>query len=108
MSDCGSFGGSAGDQLGEVGDQVIAAATLELAWQVGGPVGAEDFERVGEDRVGRLVAKGVEQRGGYIVQVLLDCGSGEVVEDEAFGTDCGALYRLFCVTCDEEECGSRS
>ena len=46
-------GGSTGDELGEVGDEIVAAALEEFGGEVGGPVGSVGFERVGEDGVGR-------------------------------------------------------
>jgi hypothetical protein len=55
---CG--GGAAGDEFGEVGDEVVAAAFEELFWEFGGPVGAVGFEGVGEDGVGGCGAEGFD------------------------------------------------
>ena len=49
------------DQFGQVRDQVIPAALLEHLRQRGRPVGAEGFQRVGEDGIGRSGAEGLEQ-----------------------------------------------
>ena len=50
-------GGSSGDEFGQVGDEIVAAALEELGREVGGPVGAVGFERVGEDGVGGVSPK---------------------------------------------------
>ena len=73
------FGGASGGQFGEVGDEVVASTLLEFGWEVGGPVGAVDFERVGEDGVGGLIAEGFEERGGYVGEVFVDGCAGKVV-----------------------------
>ena len=54
-------GGATGDEFGEVGDEIVAAALEEFGGEGGGPVGAVGFERVGEDGVGRGVAEGFEE-----------------------------------------------
>ena len=57
-------GGSAasGGQLRQVRDQVVTAPLLELGGQVGGPVRAIGFQRVGEDGVGRRGPERADQR----------------------------------------------
>src|SRR5580698_5760485 len=84
-------------------DEVVAAAFLELGGEVGSPVRTIDFEGVGEDGVGGLAAEGSQEWGGYIIQMFVDRGAGEVVENEAFSSYCWAFNDLFCVACDEEE-----
>ena len=88
-----------------MGDEVVAAALEEFGGEVGGPVGAVDFERVGEDGVRGLVAEGVEEGCGDVGYVGVDCGAGEVVEDEAFGAVGGAFDGLVGVAGDEEDGG---
>ena len=96
-------GGAAGDEFGEVGEEVVAAALAELGGEGGGPVGAVGFERVGEDGVGRGGAEGAEQGFADGLEVGGDGLVGEGVEHEAFGADGGAFDLLAGVGLDEEE-----
>ncbi len=84
-------GGASGDELGEVGDEIVAAALAELGGEVGGPVGAVGFEGVGEDGVGWGGAEGFDERVADGFEVGGDGLVAEGIEDPAFGSDGGAL-----------------
>ncbi len=58
-------GGSSGDELGEMREEIVAAALEEFGGESGGPVGSVGFEGVGEDGVGWGVAEGFEERFAY-------------------------------------------
>ena len=103
VADVVGGGGASGDEFGEVRDEVVAAALLELGGEVGGPVGAVGFERVGEDGVGRGGAEGFEEGFADGFEVGGDGVVGEGIEDVAFGSDGGALDLLAGVALDEEE-----
>ncbi len=103
VADLVGGGGASGDELGEVGEEVVAAALLEFGGKCGGPVCAVGFEGVGEDGVRRGGAEGFDEgfADGFEVG-----GNGlfrEGIEDEALGSDGGALDGLFGVGLDEED-----
>jgi len=99
-------GGSTGDELGEVRDEIVAAALEELGGEVGGPVGSVGFERVGEDGVGRGVAEGAEEGFAYGFEVGGYGVVGEGIENPAFGSHGCAFDDLSSVAGDEEESGA--
>ena len=98
---CG--GGASCYQFGEVREEIVAAALLELGGEVGGPVGSVGFEGVGEDGVGWGVAEGPEERFTYLLEVGGYGLVAERVEDVTFGSDGSAFDLLLCVAGDEEE-----
>ena len=65
VADVFGGGGASGDELGEVGEEVVAAAAAELGGEGGGPVGAVGFEGVGEDGGGGGGAEGFEEGLAY-------------------------------------------
>ena len=99
-------GAASGDEFGEVGDEIVAAALLEFGWEVGGPVGSVGFERVGKNCVGWGVAEGFDERFAYGFEVGGYGLVAEGVEDVAFCFDGGALDLLLGVAGDEEEGGA--
>jgi len=60
VADGFGLGCASGEEFGQVGDEVVAAALLEFCGEIGGPVGAVDFQGIGEDGVGWVVAEGVD------------------------------------------------
>ena len=107
VTDLCGFEGASGDEFGEVGEEVVAAAFEEFGGERGGPVGSVGFERVGEDGVGWGGAEGFDEGlangfevGGYGLMA-------EGVEDPAFRAYGGSLDDLAGVALDENECSSR-
>ena len=96
-------GGASGDEFGEVGDEIVAAALAEFGGEVGGPVGSVGFEGVGEDGVGRGVAEGFDEGFADGFEVGGDGVVAEGIEDPAFGSYGGSLDLLLGVAGDEEE-----
>src|SRR5713101_5370290 len=62
-------GGASGYKLGEVGEEIVAAALLEFGGEDGGPVGSVGFEGVGEDGVGWSVTEGFDEGFAYGFEV---------------------------------------
>ena len=54
MADGVCFRRAAGEQFGQMRNQIVAAALEKLGGQVRRPVRAIDLKRVGKDRIGRL------------------------------------------------------
>ena len=96
-------GCSSGDQLGEMREEIVAAALEKFGGKGGGPIGSVGLERVGEDGVGGRVAEGFEEGFAYGLEVGGDGLLGEGIEDPAFGSYGGPLDLLAGATGDEDE-----
>ena len=97
---------STGEKLGQMRDQVVAAALEEFRGKVWRPVGAFHFERIRKDGVRRLRAERGDQRLATSSQMLIDGGAGEVVEDIALGAEGRALNLLPVWLAMKIECSS--
>ena len=63
VADGVSFRRSAGKELGQMRDEVVAAALEEFLGQIRCPVGAFDFQRVGENGIRRLRLPNADSSG---------------------------------------------
>lgn len=99
-------GGSAGDEFGEVGEEIVAAAAFELGGEGGGPVGSVGFEGVGEDGVGWGWSEGFDEGVADSFEVGGNGFLAKGIQDPAFGTYGGSLDDLAGVAGDKEQDGA--
>jgi hypothetical protein len=95
--------GATGDEFGQMRDEIVASAPLELGREGGRPVSTVGLQGVGEDGEGRSAAKRLEERLADGVEVGSDGSAREGAKDVPFGSDGSALDLLAGVALDEEE-----